>query len=398
MIACVLVPHFSLRVALLVCPELDGVPLVLGPPAGHRVQVIDCSPEAAGRGIRPGMSLREAAALVPDVVTVERDPVRESDVAAEMLASLADLSPLVEASVPGRFYVDLSGTERSLGPPMVAGERLLAVIAPALRPRVGIAPGKFAAWAAARQTRSGTVQHIPAPDVPAWLAAIPASWLPLAPETGLLLDQLGLRTLGAVASLPKSAMAARFGPSGERAWRLAAGQSDTTDATVYPTPRAQVVTARLDLPAPVTSRDALFVAVDRVVQRAFRRPELRGRAVRQARLRAHLEDGTSWERVLAQREPVNAKGLARGIALRLESIEIPGVIAALSLELTGITSAVARQEMLLAGWRPRRPQPLVEAIRQLKQRYGASPIYRITEVEPWSRIPERRHALVSFEP
>ena len=398
MIACVLVPHFSLRVALLARPELDGTPCVLAPPAGQRLLVIDCSPEAAERGIRVGMSLRVAAALVPDVVVIERDPARESDVLAGMLASLTSLSPLVEAGVPGRFYVDLRGTGRSLGPPSVAGQRLLAVVASTLRPRVGIAPGKFAAWAAARQTRSGTVQHLSAPDVQRHLAALPASWLPLASETGLLLDQLGLRTLEAVAALPKSAMAARFGPAGERAWLLAAGQSDTTDATVYPTPRADIVTVRLDLPAPVTSRDALFVAVDQVVRRAFRRPELRDRYVRQARLRAHLEDGSSWERVLAQREPVGAKRLARGIALRLESIEIPGVIAALSLELTGITGAVARQEMLLAEWRPRRPRPLVEAIRQLKQRYGVSPIYRITEVEPWSRIPERRHALVSFEP
>jgi DNA polymerase-4/protein ImuB len=398
MIACVLVPHFSLRVALLARPELDGTPLILAPPTGQRLLVIDCSPEAAARGIRAGMSLREAAALVPDLITIERDPVRESDVAAEMLAGLTDLSPLVEAGAPGRFYVDLRGSDRSLGPPLVAGERLLATVASALRPRVGIAPGKFAAWAAARQTRSGSVQHLAAPEVRPRLATLPASWLPLPAETGLLLDQLGLRTLNAVATLPKSAMAARFGPAGERAWRLAAGQSDTTDATVYPTRQTQIVTARLDLPAPVTSRDALFVAVDQVVRRAFRRPELRDRYVRQARLRAHLEDGSSWERVLAQREPVNARRLARGIALRLESIEIPGVILALSLELTGITNSVARQEMLLAEWRPRRPQPLVEAIRQLKQRYGVSPIYRITEVEPWSRIPERRHALVSFEP
>jgi DNA polymerase-4/protein ImuB len=193
-------------------------------------------------------------------------------------------------------------------------------------------------------------------------------------------------------------MAARFGPDGERAWRLATGESDAEDRTVRPRPPVPIVTCHLDLPAPITSRDALFAAIGHLVRQAFSQPDLRGRHVRQARLRAHLEGGTSWERVLAQRDPVNADHLIEGITLRLESVEVPGVIESLSLELTGITSPVAHQELLLTELRPKRSQTLIEAIRQLKQRYGQSPIFRVLEVEPWSRIPERRHALVNYDP
>jgi DNA polymerase-4/protein ImuB len=42
--------------------------------------------------------------------------------------------------------------------------------------------------------------------------------------------------------------------------------------------------------------------------------------------------------------------------------------------------------------------PLIAAIHQLKHRYGESPLYHVVEVEPWSRIPERRHALISYDP
>ena len=59
--------------------------------------------------------------------------------------------------------------------------------------------------------------------------------------------------------------------------------------------------------------------------------------------------------------------------------------------------AISRQELLI-GLRPRQVRPLVNAARQLKARYGVSPLFRIVEVEPWSRIPERRHALMPYDP
>jgi hypothetical protein len=44
------------------------------------------------------------------------------------------------------------------------------------------------------------------------------------------------------------------------------------------------------------------------------------------------------------------------------------------------------------------PPSLREAIKELKLKLGFSPLYRVVEMDPWSRIPERRYALLSFEP
>jgi hypothetical protein len=44
------------------------------------------------------------------------------------------------------------------------------------------------------------------------------------------------------------------------------------------------------------------------------------------------------------------------------------------------------------------PFSLREAIKELRLKLGHSPLYRVVEVDPWSRIPERRHALLNFEP
>ena len=44
------------------------------------------------------------------------------------------------------------------------------------------------------------------------------------------------------------------------------------------------------------------------------------------------------------------------------------------------------------------PGALRAAVRELKLRLGHSPPYRVVELDPWSRIPERRHALLNFDP
>jgi protein ImuB len=396
-IACLLVPHFPLRVALLGQAELDGLPLVLGPLPGGRPVVGDASPEAVSRGIRTGMTLREAMAMVPEVVVVDPNPAREGAVAEDILGALAELSPLVESDRPGRWYVDLTGSARLLGPPPRAADRLLGAIPASMRPRAGVAPGRFAAWVAARKSPPGRARVVLPGDVAAFLAPEPSTALPLAADTADLLVRLGLKTLGQVAALPPGAVAARLGAAGRRAWLLASGGGDTEDVTIRPRPEVLTVTERVELPAPSTGREMLFLGVDEGIARAFGRPGMRDRHVRQVTISAGIEDGRSWDRVLTLREPTGYERLGEVLRQRLGDLALPGAVEVVTLSLTGIITAPARQEAL-PGIRRRRPRPLVEAVQQLKQRYGASPIYRIAEVEPWSRIPERRHALVSYEP
>ncbi len=396
-IACVLIPHFPLRVAMLDQPRLDGLALVLGPRPGGRPLVADTSPEAAERGIRTGMTLREAMAMVPEVVVIDPNPARETDVSEAILAGLAELSPLVEPDRPGRCYVDLTGSGRHLGVPARAAELIIAAISPALRPRVGVAPGKFAAWVAARKAPPGQARVVPPDGVAAFLAPEPSTALPVAPEVGDLLIRLGLKSLGQLAALAPGAVAARFGPDGQRAWRLAAGQSDLGDTTVRPRQPVLTITEQVELPAPSTGREMLLLGIDEGIARAFGRPGMRDRHVRQVTVSAGIEDGRSWDRLMTLKEPTGYERLGEVLRQRLGDLALPGAVERITLSLTGIITAPARQEAL-PGIRRRRPRPLVEAVQHLRQRYGASPIYRIAEVEPWSRIPERRHALISYEP
>lgn len=395
-IACLRIPHMELRIALLDQPELDGIPLILSNPESGRAVVIDATDEASVKGVRAGMTLRESTALCPDTVIIMPNPAMVSRISLQILIQLERLSPLVEVDdqEPGCWYVDLKGLGRHFPTTTAAAERMLTCVKSILRPRAGVATTRFTARIASGIAKPGQVRSVPAGKEKQFLTNAPVSWLPFPPEMTHQLRRLGLTTLGALTSLPPAKLAARFGPDGRLAWELASG----VDARgVTPRPRQETIVEELAMPTPAISREMLMVGLRQMVHRAFSRKELRGKQVRQVTLRAILENRRSWERPMVLKEPCGPAALINALELRLQALELPGPVEAVALQLSGIIHEVSHQGML-PMLRPRHAPPLAEAIQQLEQRYGLSPLFRVVEVEPWSRIPERRHALITYEP
>lgn len=396
LIVCLRVPHFALRVALIDHPERDSDKMILTNPQSGRTVVVDVTTEARNNGIKPGMTVREALTLCPEVITLLPNPAREASISTDILDQLKQMSPLVEADPDesGCWYIDLTGLGRHYDSPTHAARCFLQAIPSDLLPRAGVASGKFTARVAAGITPAGLIETIDPVNVQKFLTTASVTWLPLPADTIHQLQRLGLETLGQFADLPGHKVAARFGPAGRTAWELAQG---IDKRPVIPAPYVEIVKETLVMPTPAVSREMLLVGLRQLISRMFSRPTLRGKQVREVRLSAIIERRESWERKLVLKEPCSAERLIRAVELRLQALELPGPIESITLELGGITREVFHQEVL-PQLRTRQDSPLIAAIHQLKQRYGLSPIYRIVEVEPWSRIPERRHALISYEP
>lgn len=395
-VACLHIPHFGLRVAMLSQPELDGHPLVLSDPHHGRPSVLDATPEARQRGIRTSLSLREATALCPNAIVLAPDPSAEHEQIRAISTALDMISPLVEpdSGNAGTWYIDLTGLGRHFDSVRDAAEHILRQATPSLRPRVGVAVGKFAARVAANRSSPGGVTLVSPARTLTLLQDAPVELLPLDADVLHQLHLMGLETLGQYVAIPRAKIGARFGPAGQRAWDLIRG--DAHDP-VTPPPQSLTVTEHLEMPAPATTHDVLMFALKQLVHRAFRSPELRYRHAREITMRAGLEHDRSWERSMVFKDAYGPEQLLRAIELRMQHLEMPGPVETLTIEIHGIVQTTAHQSMLPA-LRPRHLAPLSHAVSMLKQRYGLSPLFRIVEVEPWSRIPERRHALVSFDP
>ncbi|MBI4366384.1 MAG: hypothetical protein HY543_06155 [Deltaproteobacteria bacterium] len=102
-------------------PDLRGKPVVTG---AERGCVISASTEAAACGVRPGLSLTEAAHLCPDLLMLPGDAAAYREASDRLFALLRRFSTRVEAVALADGFADLSGfaRERRTPIPLLAKE------------------------------------------------------------------------------------------------------------------------------------------------------------------------------------------------------------------------------------------------------------------------------------
>ncbi|MXX78907.1 MAG: hypothetical protein F4Z33_08125 [Gemmatimonadales bacterium] len=213
MALCLWWPGFELELERVRTPTLADRPLAL-PTLGDRRRIEMGCALAASFGVEPGMIVSQAIALCPSLVLCEPDPDFHDAARDRVLEVLRGWSPVVERSTErGRMFVGVDGLERLYGPPgrQIAGLRArLEALSPwlASSARIGCAPGKFAAWVAARATepaRPGAAVCVAPADLAAFLAPQPVDVLPVSPRTVGRLKRLGVRRRGPLGGLPAPA-------------------------------------------------------------------------------------------------------------------------------------------------------------------------------------------------
>lgn len=405
---CLLLPHLALQVALQQHPRLVGTPVAISR-SSQRGVLLDCSPEALRASVQVGMSVSDAQGLCPTLTVLTVDPLAMEQVHTELVQALYQVCPTLRSDAPGQITLDLRGLQRHYADAAACGQEILAAVCAALETtgcaqlapllRMGIAPAQFAAAIAARRTPPGEVRVVALGQLQGLLDRCPVRLLPLPTDVLHQLDLLGLQRLGDVRQLPSSALVAQFGRTGERIWQLIHG---VDPSPLVPDPVREVIRERLPLPSPTAMEGALLLALRMVLMRLLNRPELRGRALRQLRLHLLLEGGQS------RAQTVLLKGGSRDperwlIALRSRVLatDLDVAVVELQLEVLDDGAAPPRQPELLVD----REQQLRDAARlhlrdavlEMTQRYGETPVYAIMEVDRWARLPEQRWALVPYE-
>jgi DNA polymerase-4 len=262
-------------------PELRGRPVVVGG-SGPRGVVAAASYEARRFGVHSAMPSVEARRLCPDLIFVGGDMKRYASESRRIFEIFRSFSPLVEGLSLDEAFLDLTGTERLLGPSREVGERLRERVreVTALPISVGIGPIKMVAKIASGAAKPDGLLEIRSDEVRSFLDPLPIRKIwGVGPVSAGRLEGFGFHTIGDLARAEPDVLRRHLGDWGAGIGRLARGE-DLRE--VEPHRDAVSISEENTFERDVTDRallEATILTHAEAVARRLRRQDLRARTI-----------------------------------------------------------------------------------------------------------------------
>jgi protein ImuB len=374
---------------------LGGQPWTDGP-------VIDADPMARALGVRRGIPLGSAHRLAPEAAFLDPEPEADAAAVEAAFETLARFSPGLAGTTDqadpafGLIEIQADGLDRLWGPEPLLVARLVEALAGGMpgAPRPGIAGTRFTATVAAGHATPAEPRIVEPDGDARFLAQLPSSLLSPDPDVRARLARFGLRRIGAVADLPRSALVARFGEEGERLHARARGQELEP---FRPRRASERLVLALPIDPPVAETESLRFVLHRLAATLAAQVAARGMAAARAHLRLTLDlafatPGTPGELVVEQRFPeptAEAEAIERLLHARLERTPPPAPVERLELELAGIEPAVGQQLPLFVPQAARNSR-LGWQLARLVLTFGEDRIRRVAVTDPDAPLAERR--------
>jgi DNA polymerase-4 len=360
--------------------------LIIGGQPWDPGAVLDCCAQAATAGVHPGMPLSRAEILCP---TARFIPAREQVYRASheaLVAAAGHFSPTVETARLGLLYAEVSGLERSFRNTDVQLAHRMAWEAaqtlrlrtfhprsgqtPGLDVRAGLGRGKFVAQQAARAARPGQGCAVPPGEERAFLSSLSLSSLPADPDMQRRLHLLGVRSLGALAALPRLALVRQFGPPAGPLHDLARG---IDPRPVRPEAPPLILERTRTFDGPLSDRAPLLAHADQMATELAEVLSHRGYQAEGLRLRLEEESGAEHTAAMQVKPPsADAHKLSRLANRLLGELSPAEPTTALSLTVYPLRPfhLGAAQLALFTGTPDGRRQRLRETLRRLRERFG----------------------------
>ena len=380
-------PHLAIERWAKSADCAPDAPVVLTVEGAHGLLIHAVTKAAAERGARADARLTDARALDPALVAVPADPAGDAAFVKRLAKWAGRWSPLVEVDGHDGLRLDISGVVHLFG-----GEAALVNDVQRCFARVGlttrtaIAPTAAAAWALAH--------HAPCicgKNAEERLAPLPVSALQIDADTVRTLERLGLKTIGALLSVPRLALARRFRGAEDvvEALDRALGRKaePLTAAPADPPPRAA-----LRFEEPAMHPEAAPQALARLIPDLVRQLQERHLGARRLSLHGFRVDGSvataTVATAIASREP---KHLQRLLADKSAALDPEFGFDAFALVADWTEDQRATQESLVEE--PSGERELARLVDRLTVKLGPRAVRRPQPEE--SHLPERASGWVS---
>lgn len=352
--------------------------------------VAGASAAAHGLGLRLGMPLAQAQAMVPGLTV--RDAALAEDAAAlgRLAAWCLGVSPLTAADPPDGVWIDVTGCAHLHGGEEPLLRTLLShLVRKGMQAKAAIADTPGAAHALARFGKASLTVVAPGGALGA-MALLPIAALRLDPATVNGLRRLGLRQVGQLAAAPRGPLARRFGHAVLLRLDQAMGQVPEAIQPVLP---PDVIAVRREFVEPISTSEAFHAVIQVLVAEACTALDASGKGARQLDLVFERVDGTVQVVRVGTAQPVrHAPHLARLLGEQVETVEPRLGIEAMRLVLPLVEPLPPSQDSgLVPGEAPK--ADLSELVDRLLNRLGTGTVYRLHAAE--SDVPERVQQMAS---
>jgi DNA polymerase IV len=223
---------FFVSVEELFDPALKGKAVVVGGQRHERGVVSAASYEARKFGVHSAMPLRTAAKLCPQAVFVDGRPDRYRACSEKAHKVLTSFSPQVEMVSIDEAYLDMTGTERLHGPPLLAAHKLhnRMKAETGLNCSIGIGASRLIAKVCSGKAKPNGVLYVIAGREAKFLAPLDVREIPgVGKVTEQKLHALGIRKVGDLSKFDDADLEQQFGK-----WGVAlAGKARGEDAGAW---------------------------------------------------------------------------------------------------------------------------------------------------------------------
>lgn len=304
------------------CGAASRKPFVTAVTLGNRRLVAAASPEAVAAGIAPGLPLADAQAFLPGIAVFESDPTGDAAALRRLAEWCGRYSPWTAPDGTDGILLDITGCAHLRGgEELLAADCLARLAAWDFSCRAAIADTSGAAWAVARF--GAAIKTVIAPGAArAALAELPVAALRLPGESVAGLERLGLKRIGDLYEMPRSALAQRFGEVVARRLDQALGALGEPVSPLLSVPARR---SRLAFAEPISVPEDLVRISRRLVEELCRGLAAEGAGARRLELACYRVDGAVERVAIGTARPSrDPRHLARLLEEKLSGID-PGL-------------------------------------------------------------------------
>jgi protein ImuB len=270
------------------------------------------------------MPLADALSFVPGLATAAAEPAQDAAALRRLAEWCGRYSPWTAPDATDGIKIEITGCAHLWGgEEALAADLITRLARQGITGHIAIADTLGAAWACARlaQTDCSTV-IVPSAQTGTALGPLPIEGLRLDPETTQGLRRVGLKRIGDLYAMPRSALARRFGEA--VVWRLDQAQGDLPEplSPLDETPTRRV---RLSFAEPITDPADLALTIERLAADLVTRLAREGTGARRLVLTFYRVDGRVERLALGTARPSrDPRHLAALFKERLDTID-PGL-------------------------------------------------------------------------